>query len=100
MSSVKEPTGANLLVHAPTRDLDEIPAMVLRKRPARCFNTHLILRVADAQLNNSKSMPREDGRSMLADVVEWTKKFVQVKDSLSVLHDFLAAGRFHCDHLV
>jgi Dyp-type peroxidase family len=49
MSSVKEPTGADLSVHAPTLDLDEIQAMVLRQRPAPYFGTHLILRVDDAQ---------------------------------------------------
>jgi hypothetical protein len=38
--------GGNLLTHAPTLDLHEIQATVLRPTPAPYFGTHVLLRVA------------------------------------------------------
>ena len=49
MSSTKEPVGADLPAHAPTLDLDEIQATVLRLRPAPYFGSHVALRVDNAQ---------------------------------------------------
>ena len=47
MSSINESVGANLSTHAPTLDLHEIQATVLRLRPAPYFGSHVILRVDD-----------------------------------------------------
>ena len=49
MSSVTESVGGNLSTHAPTLDLHEIQATVLRPRPAPYFGTHVLLRVDDAR---------------------------------------------------
>ena len=49
MSSVNESTGASVATRAPTLDLHEIQATVLRQRPAPYFGTHVLLRVDDAQ---------------------------------------------------
>ncbi|MCM3874466.1 MAG: hypothetical protein ND895_27560, partial [Pyrinomonadaceae bacterium] len=49
MSSVKESVENNRSAPAPTVDLDEIQATVLRPRPAPYFGSHVILRVDDAQ---------------------------------------------------
>src|ERR1700754_4610069 len=49
MLSATESTGENLSLHAPTLDLHEIQATVLRPRPAPYFGTHVLLRVDDAQ---------------------------------------------------
>src|SRR5215467_8891300 len=49
MSPVKESVGSNnLSTQAPTLDLQEIQATVLRQRPAPYFGTHLLFRVDDA----------------------------------------------------
>src|SRR6185436_2797756 len=49
MSSVKEPVENNHSTPAPTVDLDEIQATILRPRPAPYFGTHVLLRVNDAR---------------------------------------------------
>ncbi len=49
MSSVNEYTGAGDTTRAPTLDLHEIQATVLRQRPAPYFGTHVFLGVRDAQ---------------------------------------------------
>ena len=49
MSSVNESAAASRAAHAPTLDLHEIQATVLRPRPAPYFGTHVLLRVDDAQ---------------------------------------------------
>jgi Dyp-type peroxidase family len=49
MSSVNESAGVKLAKSAPTIDLHEIQATVLRQRPAPYFGTHLLLRVDDAR---------------------------------------------------
>ncbi len=49
MSSVTEAVGSNVSTSAPTLDLDEIQAVVLRPRPAPYFGTHVILRVDEPQ---------------------------------------------------
>jgi len=49
MLPIKDSIGANLSTHAPTLDLHEIQATVLRPRPAPYFGTHVLLRVDDAQ---------------------------------------------------
>ena len=49
MSSVKESVENNRSTHAPTVDLNEIQATVLRPRPAPYFGTHVLLRVDDAR---------------------------------------------------
>src|SRR5215471_1321080 len=49
MATIKESARANLSTHAPTLDLQEIQATVLRLRPAPYFGTHVLLRVDDAQ---------------------------------------------------
>ena len=49
MLSAKESVDANLSTQAPTLDLQEIQATVLRLRPAPYFGTHVLLRVDDAQ---------------------------------------------------
>ena len=49
MSSVKESVEHNHPTPAPTVDLDQIQATVLRPRPAPYFGTHVLLRVNDAQ---------------------------------------------------
>jgi len=48
MSSTTESSAPNLSLHAPTLDLHEIQATVLRPRPAPYFGTHVLLRVDDA----------------------------------------------------
>src|SRR5262245_39508467 len=48
MLSVTEPFGENLSTPAPTLELGEIQATVLRPRPAPYFGTHVLLRVDDA----------------------------------------------------
>jgi Dyp-type peroxidase family len=47
MLSAKESAGANLGTQAPTLELNEIQATVLRQRPAPYFGTHVLLRVDD-----------------------------------------------------
>ena len=49
MSSVTESVVEKLSARAPTLDLHEIQATVLRQRPAPYFGTHVLLRVDDAQ---------------------------------------------------
>src|SRR6185503_17903268 len=49
MSSVKESVENNSSTHAPSLDLTEIQATILRPRPAPYFGTHVLLRVDDAQ---------------------------------------------------
>src|ERR1044071_9166277 len=49
MLSPTEPVNVNPATHAPTLDLQEIQATVLRQRPAPYFGTHVLLRVDDAQ---------------------------------------------------
>ena len=49
MLSAKGSVGANLSTDAPTLELHEIQATVLRPRPAPYFGTHVLLRVDDAQ---------------------------------------------------
>jgi Dyp-type peroxidase family len=49
MLSSKESAGANPSNDAPTLQLHEIQATVLRPRPAPYFGTHVLLRVEDAQ---------------------------------------------------
>jgi len=49
MSSATESTGENRSTRAPTLELHEIQATVLRPRPAPYFGTHVLLRVDDAQ---------------------------------------------------
>src|SRR5215510_7103559 len=49
MSPVKESVGSNnLSTQAPTLDLQEIQATVLRQRPAPYFGTHVLFRIDDA----------------------------------------------------
>ena len=49
MSSVNESAAASVAARAPTLDLHEIQATVLRPRPAPYFGTHVLLRVDDAR---------------------------------------------------
>lgn len=49
MSSVQESISGNLSARAPTLDLHEIQATVLRQRPAPYFGSHVFLRIDDAQ---------------------------------------------------
>jgi Dyp-type peroxidase family len=49
MSSVKESVEGNRSTHAPTLDLTDIQATILRPRPAPYFGTHVLLRVDDAR---------------------------------------------------
>ena len=49
MSPVTESVGAPALTAAPTLELRDIQATVLRQRPAPYFGTHVMLRVDDAQ---------------------------------------------------
>src|SRR5262245_53505812 len=49
MLSVQESVDQNLSTHAPTVELHEIQATVLRPRPAPYFGTHVLLRVDNAQ---------------------------------------------------
>ena len=49
MLSVKDSVDGNSSTSAPTLDLHEIQATVLRPRPAPYFGTHVLLRVDDAQ---------------------------------------------------
>src|SRR5262245_44220338 len=49
MGSSNESLGGNPSAEAPTLDLHEIQATVLRPRPAPYFGTHVLLRVNDAQ---------------------------------------------------
>src|SRR4029450_11663541 len=47
--SVNESVSENLATSAPSLDLHEIQAIVLRPRPAPYFGTHVLLRVDNAQ---------------------------------------------------
>jgi Dyp-type peroxidase family len=49
MSSVTASVGGNPSTDAPTLDLHDIQATVLRPRPAPYFGTHVLLRIDDAQ---------------------------------------------------
>jgi deferrochelatase/peroxidase EfeB len=49
MSFAEESVESNRSTHAPTLDLTEIQATILRPRPAPYFGTHVLLRVDDAQ---------------------------------------------------
>jgi len=49
MSPVNESVRGNLSTSAPTLELNEIQATVLRQRPAPYFGTHLLFRVDDAE---------------------------------------------------
>jgi Dyp-type peroxidase family len=49
MSSTRDTVGSDVAMRAPTLDLNEIQATVLRQRPAPYFGTHVLLRVDDAQ---------------------------------------------------
>ena len=48
MSPVSEAVGGTVSTSAPTLDLDEIQAVILRPRPAPYFGTHVLLHVDDA----------------------------------------------------
>jgi deferrochelatase/peroxidase EfeB len=63
MSSVKESVENNSSTHAPSLDLTEIQATILRPRPAPYFGTHVLLRVNDAQAGRAflrRLMPHVD----------------------------------------
>src|ERR1041385_7014889 len=49
MAPVQETVGGNLSTSAPTLDLHEIQATVLRQRPAPYFGSHVLLRIDDAK---------------------------------------------------
>src|SRR6185503_10589414 len=49
MSSVKESVVGDVSTLAPTLELNEIQATVLRPRPAPYFGTHVLLRIDDAR---------------------------------------------------
>jgi len=49
MSSVNEHSGGTVAERAPTLELHEIQATILRPRPAPYFGTHVLLRVGDAR---------------------------------------------------
>ncbi len=49
MSPVSEAVGNRVSTSAPTLDLDEIQAVILRPRPAPYFGTHVLLHVDDAE---------------------------------------------------
>jgi len=49
MSSIDDSGGASVAARAPTLDLHEIQATVLRPRPAPYFGTHVLLRIDNAQ---------------------------------------------------
>jgi len=49
MLPATETTGENRSARAPTLELHEIQATVLRPRPAPYFGTHVLLRIEDAQ---------------------------------------------------
>src|SRR5262245_26833961 len=49
MSSVTESAGGTVSTQAPTLDLHEIQATILRPRPAPYFGTHVLLRIDDAR---------------------------------------------------
>src|SRR5262245_2188581 len=49
MLSVTESVGEKSSMHAPTLELHEIQATVLRPRPAPYFGTHVLLRIDDAE---------------------------------------------------
>jgi deferrochelatase/peroxidase EfeB len=53
MWSVKESIDGGLSTHAPTLELQEIQATVLRQRPAPYFGTHIFLRVDDARVGRA-----------------------------------------------
>src|SRR6478672_964607 len=48
MSSIDEPVGASVAARAPTLDLHEIQATVLRPRPAPYFGSHVLLHVDES----------------------------------------------------
>ena len=62
MSSVNESVGGNRSTHAPTLDLHEIQATVLRPRPAPYFGTHVLLRVDDARAGRELPAPAHTSR--------------------------------------
>src|SRR5262245_3197997 len=49
MSSATESVSVKLSTQAPTLDLHEIQATILRPRPAPYFGTHVLLRIDDAR---------------------------------------------------
>src|SRR5690242_3946022 len=49
MSSINDSGAASGAARAPTLDLQEIQATVLRPRPAPYFGTHVLLRIDNAQ---------------------------------------------------
>ena len=49
MSSVTESVGGDFSTSAPTLDLQEIQATILRPRPAPYFGAHVLLRIDDAR---------------------------------------------------
>src|SRR5215813_8743689 len=53
MLSVKESIDESLSTQAPTLDLHEIQATVLRPRPAPYFGTHVLLCIDDAKMGRA-----------------------------------------------
>src|SRR4029450_5782252 len=49
MLPIENPIGASSVASAPTLELHEIQATVLRPRPAPYFGTHVLFRIDDAQ---------------------------------------------------
>ena len=56
---MNESVGGSVATHAPTLDLHEIQATVLRQRPAPYFGTHVLLRVDDARAGREFLAPAD-----------------------------------------
>ena len=58
MLPVKDSVDGNRSTDAPTLDLHEIQATVLRPRPAPYFGAHVLLRIDDARAGREFTAPR------------------------------------------
>ena len=70
MSSVTEAVGSTVSTSAPTLDLDEIQAIILRPRPAPYFGTHVLLHVDDAASRPGVPPPAHASYRLLRALVE------------------------------
>ncbi len=82
MSSVTESVGSNVSTSAPTLDLDEIQAIVLRPRPAPYFGTHVLLRVDDAASRPGVPPPAHASYRLLRELVECGQYLAGDRDQL------------------
>src|SRR4030095_11613317 len=106
MSSINESAGASVAARAPTLDLHEIQATILRPRPAPYFGSHVLLRVDEPRAGRAflrRLIPHVDSTASwwsatdpwIAVGISYTglKALDVPEDSLQSFPDAFPAGR-------